>query len=315
MVSTGSTDGDGATSEPAGVPTCYRHPGREAHIRCQRCERPICPDCMIAASVGFQCPECVKAGSRTQRPLRTTYGGLRPSAPGFVTTVLIGINAAVWLLFNLTGGSTSHLVERFALRAQGRCDAQGGGFFPDASQAVCGQVGHWVPGVADGAVWQLLTSTFTHVAMLHLFFNMFSLYVLGPQLEHAFGRARFIALYLLSGLAGSALVYWTSSGFGDTLGASGAIFGLMGTVLVIVLRTRSQAQGLLLWVALSFAYSFIVPNISWQGHLGGFIGGLLISSAIVFAPRAHRSLVQWGGVVLVAVLIVVAVVVRTLQLG
>ncbi|WP_245750395.1 rhomboid family intramembrane serine protease [Nocardioides terrae] len=298
------------------MPTCYRHPGREAHIRCQRCERPICPDCMTSASVGFQCPECLKEGSRSQRPLRTTYGGLRPSAPGFVTMVLIAINAAVWLLINVTGASTSRLVDWFALRSDGRCDADRGGFFPNASEGICSRIGgHWVPGVADGAVWQLLTSTFTHVAFLHLFFNCFSLYVLGPQLEHAFGRARFIALYLLSGLAGSALVYWTSDGPGDTLGASGAIFGLMAAVLVIVLRTRMQAQGLLLWVGLSFAYSFIVPNISWQGHLGGFIGGLLVSAAIVLAPRPRRSLVQWGGMGLVAAAIVVAVVARTIQLG
>jgi membrane associated rhomboid family serine protease len=230
--------------------------------------------------------------------------------------LLIGVNVAVWLLVNLTGGSGSRLLEWMALRSRGRCDAGGGGYFPNVPEGMCSSVGgHWVPGVDDGAVWQLLTSTFTHVALLHLFFNMFSLYVLGPQLEHAFGRARFVALYLLSGLAGSALVYWTSDGQGDTLGASGAIFGLMATVLVVVLRTRGQAQGLLLWVGLSFAYSFIVPNISWQGHLGGFIGGLLVSSAIVLAPRSRRALVQWGGMVLVAAAIVVAVVVRTIQLG
>jgi membrane associated rhomboid family serine protease len=271
---------------------------------------------MTAASVGFQCPECVKAGRSEQRPLRTTYGGLRPSAPGFVTTVLIAINAAVWLLINLTGGSNSRIVEWAALRAQGRCDADGGGYFPNANEAFCpGVGGHWTTGVADGAVWEVLTSMFTHIAFLHLFFNCLSLYVLGPQLEQVFGRARFLALYLLSGLAGSALVYWTSNDAGDTLGASGAVFGLMAAVLVIVLRTRTAAQGLLLWVGLSFVYSFVVPNISWQGHLGGFIGGLLVTSVIVWAPRTRRALVQWGGMSVVAAAIVAAVVVRSLTLG
>lgn len=304
-------------TEPSatGVPTCYRHPGREAHIRCQRCERPICPDCMTAASVGFQCPECVAEGRRTQRAPRTTYGGLRPSAPGFVTTTIIGINAVIWLLINLTGGSSSRLVEWFALRSQGYCSAGDGGYFPHAVRAVCSVGGgHWVPGVADGAAWELLTSAFTHVTLPHIFFNCLSLYVLGPQLELAFGRARFLALYLLSAIAGSTLVYWTSSGIGDTLGASGAVFGLMAAVLVIVLRTRTPAQGMLLWVGLSFAYSFLVPNISWQGHLGGFIGGALVSVALVWAPRRARTKVQWGGVATVAVALVVAVAVRSMTL-
>src|SRR6478609_1750443 len=99
---------------PAGVPTCYRHPGRESHIRCQRCNRPICPDCMRDASVGFQCPECVEQGHRTTRSARTTFGGLRPTNAATTSLVLIGTNVAVWLAILLTGASSSRLVDLLA---------------------------------------------------------------------------------------------------------------------------------------------------------------------------------------------------------
>ena len=297
----------------AGVPTCYRHPGREAHIRCQRCERPICPDCMTAASVGFQCPECVKEGRSTQRAPRTTYGGLRTSAPGFVTMILIGINVAVWLLVQLTGRTSSTLLAYLELRARGFCHIPPSAF--DVGREVCtANGGTYYPGVSDGAYWQLLTSTFTHVEILHIGFNMFALWVLGPQVEHLFGRARFIALYLLSGLAGSALVYATAPQLQATLGASGAIFGLMGALLVVAIRTRTSVQSVLVWIAINAVITLTVPNISWQGHLGGFIGGALVSAAIVWAPRDRRALVQWGGMGLVAAGIVATVIARTLAL-
>ena len=302
------------TNDPAGVPICYRHPGREAHIRCQRCERPICPDCMTSASVGFQCPECVKEGSRAQRPLRTTYGGLRSSAPGFVSTLLIGINLAIWLAITATGRGSSRLVSLLELRPRGICAVGQQGF--DVARDTCSaNGGTWYPGVSDGAYWQLLTSAFTHVEILHIAFNMFALWVLGPQLEHAFGRARFVALYLVSGLAGSALVYLASGEFQATLGASGAIFGLMAALLVVALRNRMAVSSILIWIGINAVLTLSFANISWQGHLGGFVGGLLVASAIVWAPRSRRSLVQWGATGLVVAAIAVAVVVRTVQLG
>lgn len=302
------------TSDPTGVPTCYRHPGREAHIRCQRCERPICPDCMTSASVGFQCPECVKEGARTQRPLRTAYGGLRPAAPGFVSTVLIGLNLAVWLVITATGRGGSRLVSLLELRPRGICVVGQQGF--DVARETCtANGGTWYPGVSDGAYWQLLTSAFTHVEVLHVAFNMFALWVLGPQLEHAFGRARFVALYLVSALAGSALVYAATPQFQATLGASGAIFGLMAALLVVALRTRMAVSSILVWIGINAVLTLSVANISWQGHLGGFIGGLLVASAIVWAPRSRRALVQWGGTAAVTAAVVVVVVVRSLQLG
>lgn len=295
-----------------GVPVCYRHPGREAHIRCQRCERPICPDCMNSASVGFQCPECVAEGRRTQRQPRTSYGGLVPSSAGLVTLTLIGINAVVWLLINATGGNGSQLLTWLQLRPSGIC----WGPAPLIADGLSCPPGTEIyPGVSDGAVWMLLTTVFTHVGLIHLLFNCLSLYVLGPTLEATLGRVRFVALYLLSGLAGSTLVYWITPEYQATIGASGAVFGLMAAILVVVLRSRGEASGLLVWVAISFAYGFIAPGISWQGHLGGFLGGLAVTAVLVLAPRSRRTPVQVAGLALIAVALVVAIVLRTLQLA
>jgi membrane associated rhomboid family serine protease len=269
---------------------------------------------MIAASVGFQCPECVKEGARTQRPLRTTYGGLRPTAPGSVSIALIALNLAVWLAVTISGRGTGRLVSLLELRPRGVCAIGNSGY--DLPRSVCAaNGGTWYPGVSDGAYWQLLTSAFTHVEVLHVAFNMFALWVLGPQLEHAFGRARFVALYLISALAGSALVYAASPEYGATLGASGAIFGLMGALLVIAVRTRTSVQSILVWIGINAVLTLSVANISWQGHLGGFVGGLLVAAAIVWAPRTRRALVQWGGMAAVSAALVGAVVVRTLMLA
>src|SRR3954453_23113716 len=173
-------------SAPAGVSTCYRHPGREAYIRCQRCERFICPECMRPAAVGFQCPECVKEGAKTTRSGRTAYGGLRASDASITSGALIAINVVVWLAILATGGTGSRLLNELVLRTQGICAVPGR---EDAARSVCDQVGgSYFPGVGDGAYWQVLTSAFAHQQVLHIGFNMMALWVLGPQLEMAIGR-------------------------------------------------------------------------------------------------------------------------------
>lgn len=299
-------------SPQVGAPTCYRHPGRETYIRCQRCDRPICPDCMRDAVVGFQCPDCVAEGSRATRSGRTAFGGLRPSNAGLTSFVLIGINAIVWLMIVASGGNSSRLLAWLELRPNSVCATDRGGF--DVTRAVCEGRGDWLPGVADGAYWQLLTSAFTHVQPLHIAFNMFALYILGPQLELAIGRLRFLALYLLSALTGSALVYWAAPEYQATVGASGAIFGLMGALLVVALRVRANAQGILMWIGINFVLTLSVSGISWQGHLGGFVGGLLVAGILVYAPRARRTMFQVSGMVVVAAVTALLIIARTAAL-
>lgn len=291
-----------AAEEQQVTPTCYRHSDRETHIRCQRCNRPICPDCMRQAAVGFQCPDCVKEGARTTRQPRTPYGGRRPGVGGVVTYALIGLNLLVFAAVALTGGADGWLLPRVALIPQG------------AVYLVDGQP-QLVQGVADGAVWQLLTSMFTHVELWHIGFNMVALYVLGPQLELVLGRARFLALYLLSGLVGSATVYWLADAHSVTVGASGALFGLMAALLVVVVKVRGDVQGLLTLVAINVAITVFGRGfISWQGHLGGFVGGLLLAGVLVYAPRARRTFWQLLGLGVVAAAFVVAVLARSAAL-
>jgi membrane associated rhomboid family serine protease len=291
----------------AGVPTCYRHPDREAHIRCQRCNRVICPDCMRPAAVGFQCPECVKEGAKTTRAGRTAYGGLRPTDASLTSMVLIALNVAVWIAILATGGNDSRLVDWLLLRPQGFClspvDVQA------ATGLSCGGGGELYPGVSDGAYWQLVTSMFTHVQLWHIGFNMLALYTLGPQLEMVVGRARFLALYFLSGLAGSALVFWGDRG---ALGASGAIFGLMGALLIVAIKVRGDVRGILTWIGINFVITFVFVNaISWEGHLGGFIGGAAIGTVLVYTPRGpRRTTLQVAGLAVIAVLIALAIAIR-----
>ncbi|MDU7360576.1 MAG: rhomboid family intramembrane serine protease [Propionibacteriaceae bacterium] len=288
---------------------CYRHPERAARIVCQRCERPICPDCMVQGSVGFHCPECVKANPQPKVQLKT-----RLVQPNQVTSlVIIGINLAVWVAILATGMGASPLINRLALLPHGVCPYDPGRILL-TDPAGCAAAGAtWLPGVATGAFWQVLTSAFTHIQPWHIFFNMMALWVLGPQVEMAFGRARFVAMYLFSALTAGVLVMIFGTPFGGTLGASGAIFGLMGAFLVVALKQRhSQSiRSVLIWLGLNAVITFMVPNVSWEGHLGGLLGGVAITALMVYLPRKHRRW-EWTLIGLLGALAVAAIVVISL---
>ncbi len=259
---------------------------------------------MTPAAVGFQCPDCVREATRGSRQARTPYGGRRPGNPVLTSQLLIGLNVAVWLLITVTGGASSGLVNQLALLPQGARFQ-----FPDGTV-------HDVEGVADGAFWQPLTAMFTHVDLWHIGFNMLALWFLGPQLEVTLGRVRFLAVYLLSGLAGSALVYWLAGVHSSTAGASGAVFGLMGALLVVAVKVRADPRQILIWVGLNFVITVIGRGfISWQGHLGGFLGGVLLAAILVYAPRRGRPIWQAVGLGVFAVFLMAAFLLRTAQLS
>ncbi len=308
------------TNEPigpsaTGVPTCYRHPGRETWISCQRCDRPICPDCMRDAAVGFQCPQCVHQGSKETRQAQGRFGGKRSADPRSTTFVLMGINAVVWLAIKATGGASSALVDRLGLRAQSAC-APGDGYLYPWARSMCDRAnGQFLMGVSDGAWWQLLTSQFTHVQLWHIAGNMLALYFLGPQLEAVLGRARFLALYLLSGLAGSVTVLWLSAEMGLTIGASGAIYGLFGALGVVAYKVGSDLRGLAGLLVVNLFITFVIPNISWQGHLGGLVVGALVAALLVYAPRARRSTIQWTGLAALGLVLLMLTAARVVALS
>jgi membrane associated rhomboid family serine protease len=226
---------------------CYRHPDRETGVSCSNCGRPICPDCMTSTPVGMRCPECAKQRTRARAV------GPASDQPT-LTYILIGINVVIALGALLGGASAT-------------TGGVGGSVLLDE-----GSVSRAT--VADGEYWRVLTAGFLHAGFFHLLFNMFSLWILGGLLEPAVGRLRFGLIYFVSLFAGSfgALLIEPNS---PTVGASGAIFGLMGAA-VIVMRNRGVSlmeSGLGLWIGLNLIITFTVPNISIGGHVGGLIGG------------------------------------------
>ncbi|MEV8307666.1 rhomboid family intramembrane serine protease [Streptomyces flavidovirens] len=277
---------------------CYRHPGRETGIRCTRCERPVCPECMISASVGFQCPDCVREGTGTghapaaSRP-RTIAGGTVTADPRLITKILLAINVAMFLAV-LSRETLVNDLDLIGL-AVSRTTLQ-------------------VVGVADGEWYRLVTSMFLHQEFWHIGFNMLGLWWLGGPLEAALGRARYLALYLLSGLAGSALTYLIAAPNQPSLGASGAIFGLLGATAVLMRRMNYDMRPVLVLLALNLLFMFTWSGIAWEAHLGGLIAGTLVAIALVHAPRERRALVQYGTCGLVLLVTVGLVAARTVML-
>jgi membrane associated rhomboid family serine protease len=294
---------EGSTQGAAhSVPGCYRHPDRETGVRCTRCDRPICPECMISASVGFQCPECVRGGSGTGHAPeasapRTIAGGTMTADPRLLTKLLIGINVAVFLAQQAIGDT---LTEHFELIGR----AQYSLFGP-------------VEGVAEGQYYRLLTAMFLHspTNFTHILFNMLSLWWIGGPLEAALGRARYISLYLVSGLAGSALTYLLAAPNEPSLGASGAIFGLFGATGVLMRRLNYDLRPLGALLVINLIITFTPGfNIAWQAHIGGLVAGVAVGYAMVHAPREKRTLIQYGACAVVLVAVVVLTLIRTAQL-
>ncbi|MBW5260090.1 rhomboid family intramembrane serine protease [Streptomyces sp. NBC_01220] len=291
--------GQGPTPPVEGPVSCYRHPGRETAIRCTRCDRPICPDCMVSASVGFQCPDCVRQGSGTghhpaaSRP-RTIAGGAVAADPRLITKILLGINAAVFLAVL----ANDALINDLTLLGQAP-------YYPYGP----------VQGVAEGQWYRLFTSMFLHEAVWHFAFNMLGLWWLGGPLEAVLGRARYLALYLISGLAGGALTYWLAAPNQPSLGASGAIFGLLGATVVLMRRLNYDMRPVFMILALNLVITFNPwGGIAWQAHVGGLVAGVLIGIGMVHAPRERRNLVQFGTCAAVLVAVILIVVARTAAL-
>ncbi|WP_198679300.1 rhomboid family intramembrane serine protease [Thermomonospora amylolytica] len=284
---------------PTEAPTCYRHPGRETYVRCTRCDRYICPECMRDAAVGHQCVECVREGNRSVRQARTVFGGQVAATP-VVTYTLITLNVLAYVAEVLS----ERVVDRFAML----------GVWVD-------QFGMVRPGgVADGEFHRLITAAFLHsppgssFSITHILFNMWALWVLGSQLEQVLGRWRFTALYLLSALGGSVLLYLVNP-TGAAVGASGAIFGLFGAFFVVAKRMNAPTGGIVTLLVLNLVITFTVSGISWEGHIGGLIVGGLLTAAFAFAPRANRTALHVAAVAGVFLLLMVLVVVQTVRLS
>ncbi len=240
--------------------TCYRHPDRETGVSCSNCGRPICPDCMTSTPVGMRCPECAR--QKTRVSTASSAFGRSNAAPA--TYVLIALNGLAFLA-EIAGGT--------------------GGF--DASGSVVNDFALRGSAVADGEWYRIVTGGFLHAGPVHLLFNMFALYVLGSMLEPALGTPRYVALYFASLLAGAFGALALTGAAENTVGASGAIFGLFGAAFVIArgrgLDSIAGQIGLLL--VINLALTFGIPGISIGGHLGGLAGGTICAAR----DRGRRS--------------------------
>lgn len=268
------------------APTCYRHPDRHTLLKCSRCGRPICSACSIDAAVGQRCPSCVREeGVQKTIPTTATPSSRRRQAPA--TTAFIGLAA---VFFVLTGfGSTESAL------------------FLNLAQVNAA--------VAAGEWWRIFTVVLLHSSVMHILFNMWALWILGPQVERAVGTWPFVGLYLASAGVGGVAAYYWGGPFDIGVGASGAVFGLFGIWLSWALHRRNTAWGRALLSQLGFlllinaAIPFIVPNISWQAHVGGLAAGFVIGEiwARVKGPNAPalRAAAAFGVAVLAAIAVII----------
>jgi membrane associated rhomboid family serine protease len=280
-----------AAEPSAQIPVCPRHPDRPAYVRCQRCGRPACPDCQRAAAVGFQCVDCVNETKRTTPGVKTVYGGAVAAGKPLVTFIIIGLCALIYVLQWLLPNDGMYQELAFA------------------SVYAAPEFGVFEP-------WRMLTSAFLHSQgfILHIVLNMYTLWIFGQALEPLLGRIRFLAVYLLSALGGSVgfllltPTYIPGQPLTVVVGASGAIFGLFGAMLVVQRHRGGETRQLWVLIAINGAIGFMVPQIAWQAHLGGLVTGALCAAVIAHSPRGTRQgLLQAGGLALVlAVLIAVS---------
>jgi membrane associated rhomboid family serine protease len=268
-------------------------------VSCVRCGRPACPDCLRSAAVGQQCVDCIRGANRGTRQATGAFGGRVSTGAPVVTWALIALNVLVYL------------VELVYPKSVYYGEMVGGAYEPHL---------HVIVGMAVGDWYRLISSAFLHeppgdgIGILHIVFNMWALWVVGPALERLLGRTRFVWVYLVSALGGSVLFYLLASPRAGALGASGAIFGLFGAYFVVARRLRVNAGMIVGLIVINLVISFAVPGIAWQAHVGGLVAGAALTAAYVYAPRANRNLIQAAATIGLVALMILAVVVRDQQL-
>src|SRR5688500_18470219 len=251
------------------VQVCYRHPKNETAVACSSCDRPICTDCMVFASVGIKCPECAGQPTGVKRATSRARTSAAVGTGALATKALIGSNVLVYVLQLAEGGDrngrSGEVWERGAL------------------------VGFWV---ADGEWWRLVSSAFIHASIIHLLFNMLMLWWFGSALETLLGRARYLGIYFVSVLGGAAGALLATQPNQLTVGASGAVFGILGAGVVLERRNVMVfGGGALTVVVLNLALTFLIPGISIGGHLGGLAAG---AAAILAMSRFGRGHAAYG---------------------
>ena len=269
---------------------CVRHQDRPTGLACSRCGRPACTECLREASVGYQCVDCVSQGRRGVRRA-TTIAGARPGTRPVVVPTLIALNVAIYLWTvvqarSINGNAAAALFDEWAL------------------VPVFVWAGEW---------WRVVTAGFLHIGLIHLVFNMMALWVLGRDMETVLGRGRFLALYMVALLGGSAAVMVFQQPNQAVAGASGAVFGLMGGLAVVLRRLRVPAGQVIGLIVVNVLISVLIPGISLIGHLGGLVVGAGATAALVYAPPRSRTAVQTAALAGLTVLLLLVIAVTGLR--
>jgi membrane associated rhomboid family serine protease len=284
--------------EDLDIRRCYRHPDRETGVSCSNCGKPICYECMTPAPVGFRCPDCMAeqrgglraipggragTGGRVRAPQRPRVitrqetrarwqtGGLLGTRGNQATRVLVGMNIAVFILEMVTGG--------------------GAGLFGYVGGPLVRWGALYSPDVAvNHEYWRLFSAMFLHANLLHILFNMWALYIAGSYLEVLAGRTKYLLIYFISGFAGNILAYAIGPTNGSVVGASTAIFGLFGALFIYSVHNRNTVAGMALRsmgfvILINLFLTFTISGISWQGHVGGLLGGIAAIEALSLAGR------------------------------
>jgi membrane associated rhomboid family serine protease len=251
--------------------TCYRHPGRETYLSCSNCLRPICTDCMVQTAVGIKCPECAGVPTGVKKATTSARRAVGVGTGALVTKILIGINALVFLV-QVSQGDLTRLQSEVFVRG-----------------ALYG------PSVANGDWWRLVTAGFLHASPIHILFNMLMLWWFGSALEGLLGRGRYLAVFLISVVAGSAGALLLSPEV-PTIGASGGVFGILGAGIILERRGIPVFGGAALpIVIINLALGFFIANVSIGGHLGGLVGGMLAIVALGGFRGGHAAYSKIGG--------------------
>ncbi|MHC9045419.1 rhomboid family intramembrane serine protease [Microbacterium saperdae] len=266
---------------------CYRHPDRQSFVLCQRCLRTICPECQTPAPVGVICPECMQEQRKNRTPAQKR-AERRWGGGGSIAAARSGKPVVTYALLAIT--SFIGLLQLIPVLG------------PQITDALLFAAPYLYPSISPYPFepWRLLTAVFVHGGFVHLALNMLALWMLGQSLEPMLGRARYLSLYLISGLGGSVMVAVLAPTTA-TVGASGAVFGLMAALLIIGRHIGANVTGILVILGINFAFGFFVGGIAWQAHLGGAIVGALI--AFIYTRTKRREQRIWQ-IVLLAVTVV-----------
>jgi membrane associated rhomboid family serine protease len=262
---------------------CYRHPDRDAFVSCQRCGRPICPDCMRPAAVGFHCPE-EAAAARTPAP-PTQFGGRADRSSGLITKILIGICLVAYVLEGVPGLTGTSHVNQFTL-----------------DYSLIG-----VDIAQKHEYWRLVTAAFLHGSVLHIAFNMYALFLLGTQLEAILGRARYLALFFACAIGGNTLSYVIHGDQAFSYGASTAIFGFFAAYYLIARRLRVNTNQILIVVGINLLITFSISGIDKWGHIGGLATGVVLGLLYAYVPARRVAIQALGTAAVLAILIAAAV--------